>query len=121
VLLAPAFQFPSRWRARYSDQLDGWKHDGSLQFFHYAYKEDRPLGYSFVEDSTNYEDQPDFNQPALVIHGVNDPVVPVEASRTFCAGHPNAKLCEVDSGHELTDVLDRLWSETARFLGFQDR
>lgn len=120
VLLAPAFQFPSRWRDSYRDQMDQWKRDGSLPFFHYAYKEERPLGYGFVEDAAKYEDEPDFHQPALVIHGVNDTVVPVEASRTFCASHPNAELCKVDSGHELTDVLDRLWLETSRFLPFQN-
>jgi hypothetical protein len=26
----------------------------------------------------------------------------------------------LESGHELTDVLDQLWEETARFLGFQN-
>ena len=120
VLLAPAFQFPSRWRERYADQMDRWKRDGSLPFFHYAFGEDRALGYGFVEDAAKYEDEPDFSQPALVIHGIEDPVVPVEISRKFCASHPNAQLCEVDSGHELTDVLDRLWRETKRFMGFQN-
>lgn len=116
ILLAPAFQFPTRWRERFAPQMEQWKRDGWLAFFHYAFGEDRPLGYGFVKDALQYEDEPDFRAPALVIHGAQDPVVPIEASRMFCARHPNAKLCEVDSGHELTDVLDRLWLETARFL-----
>lgn len=120
VLLAPAFQFPTRWRERYRDQLSEWKRDGSLPFFHYTFQEQRPLSYDFVEGAANYEDEPDFHQPALVIHGIDDPVVPIEVSRKFCADHPNARLCEVKSGHELTDVLDRLWSETERFLQFQN-
>ena len=120
VLLAPAFEFPTRWRERYKDQLEQWKRDGSLGFFHYAFQENRPLGYRFVEDAAKYEDRPDFQQPALVIHGTEDAVVPVEVSRVFCAGHPNAELCEVESGHELTDALPQLWAETARFLRFQN-
>jgi pimeloyl-ACP methyl ester carboxylesterase len=121
ILLAPAFQFPSRWRERHQEQLAEWKRDGSLPFFHYGFGDERPLGYSFVEDSSKYEDQPDFDQAALVIHGVHDTVVPIEVSRHFCSGHRNARLHEVDSGHELTDVLEQLWAQTALFLPSQNR
>jgi uncharacterized protein len=120
VLLAPAFQFPRRWRQRFSgEELAAWKAAGSKPFYHYSFKAERPLGYQFVQDSVQYPDEPDFHQPALVLHGKADPVVPVEASREFAAGHSNITLLELESGHELTDVLDKLWVETARFLGFQ--
>ena len=122
VLLAPAFQFPARWRSRHTPvDLEEWERTGSRKFYHYAYKEDRPLGYEFVEDMARYEDQPDFRQPALIFHGLHDDVVPPEVSEEFVAGHPNAVLRLVESGHELTDQLDFLWSETAMFLGFQNR
>jgi pimeloyl-ACP methyl ester carboxylesterase len=122
VLLAPAFQFPKRWRQRFSgEELAAWKASGSKLFYHYGYKAERPLGYQFVEDSVQYPEAPDFQQPALILHGTADTVVPVEVSREFAARHPNATLRELDSGHELTDVLDRLWSETTVFLGFQNR
>jgi pimeloyl-ACP methyl ester carboxylesterase len=122
VLLAPAFQFPTRWRKRFSpDELSQWKADGTRNFFHYGYKTERPLGYRFVEDAVQYEDEPDFRQPALVVHGLHDDVVPVEASETFARNHPNVELRVIESGHELTDSLDRLWYETAMFLGFQKR
>jgi hypothetical protein len=26
----------------------------------------------------------------------------------------------LESGHELTDVMDRMWAEAAMFLGFQN-
>jgi predicted esterase YcpF (UPF0227 family) len=39
VLMAPAFQFPTRWRARFSPQdLAAWKLRGTLPIFHYGYK-----------------------------------------------------------------------------------
>lgn len=120
VLLAPAFEFPKRWRERYGEQLAAWKREGSLPFFHYSFQGERPLAYGFVEDAAKYEDEPDFAQPALVLHGRNDPVVPVEVSRNFCARHPDSKLYELDSAHELTDVLNSLWAQTASFLGFQN-
>ena len=122
VLLAPAFEFPRRWWNQFSlDDLARWKRDGTRNFYHYAYREDRPLGYQFVEDAARYEqDQQDFWQPALILHGIGDPVVPAEVSRRFAQRHANVKLCLIDAGHELTDVLDRLWVETAMFLGFQN-
>ena len=120
VLLAPAFLFPSSWRTRFSpEDFSEWKRTGSRSFYHYGYKADRALGYRFVEDAVQYEDNPDFEQPALVVHGLHDDVVPAEASRSFAAEHPNVRLVLINSGHELTDSLDRLWNETAMFLGFQ--
>jgi len=122
VLLAPAFQFPARWRARYSaGDLEDWRRTGSRLFYHYAFKENRPLGYQFVDDSAHYEDQPDFLQPALIFHGVQDETVPPAASEEFAANHPNVTLRLVESGHELTDQLDLLGAETEMFLGFQNR
>ncbi len=119
VLLAPAFQFPRRWRERFSPRdWERWKREGSLPFFHYGSKMEVPLGYQFVEDGEQYEDQPAFTQPALILHGSADPVVPVGVSRQFVLAHPNARLVEFPSGHELTDVLDGLWEQTGAFLGF---
>ncbi len=121
VLMAPAFEFPRRWRERFPpEDLARWKRDGSRKFFHYSYLEDRPLAYQFVEDASQYEDEPHFQQPALVLHGVEDQVVPVELSRQFAQGHPSVTLRLLKSGHALTDVLPQLWSETAMFLGFQN-
>jgi pimeloyl-ACP methyl ester carboxylesterase len=120
VLLAPAFEFPARWRQRFSGgELDAWQRTGTRTFYHYGYKSDRPLDYQFVEDSVQYEDAPDFRQPALVFHGLRDDVVPPEVSRRYASTHPNVELKLVDSGHELTDVLDDIWGQAAMFLGFQ--
>jgi uncharacterized protein len=118
VLLAPAFQFPTRWRARFRpEDLEQWKQQGSAPFFHYGSQTEQRLGYAFLEDADQYEDAPDFPQPALILHGSEDPVVPAAISREFAAGRPNVRLQLFPSGHELTDVLDGLWSEAGRFLG----
>jgi pimeloyl-ACP methyl ester carboxylesterase len=120
VLLAPAFQFPTRWRARYSDEeLEHWRRRGTIPFFHYGFKEERGLGFQIVDDARKYEDEPAFHQPALVLHGRKDDVVPPALSKAFAEGHPNVILRLLDSGHELTDVLEDLWMETATFLKFQ--
>jgi uncharacterized protein len=117
VLLAPALRFPSRWRERYSPQeLERWQWDGAVPVFHYGYQAEVPLGYQLMEDSRNYEDEPEFAQPALVLHGSLDPVVPSSISTGYAARHPNVTLRLFDSGHELTDVLEDLWEETTTFL-----
>ena len=117
VLLAPAFQFPSRWRLRYSEaQLAAWKRDGSVPVFHYGEKREMRLGYQLMEDSACYEDEPDFGQPALIFHGTMDDVVPPEVSETFVKTHPNAQLRLLKSGHELTDVVEPMWGAVREWL-----
>jgi hypothetical protein len=117
VLLAPALRFPSRWRSRFADDLQRWERDGSLPFFHYVSGAERPLGYQFVEDARQYPDQPEFSQPALILHGTRDEVVPSAISSEYAASHPNVRLRLYDSGHELSDVLEPMWEEVAGFLG----
>jgi pimeloyl-ACP methyl ester carboxylesterase len=111
VLLAPGFQFPSRWPLRYSaEELARWKREGSAPVFHYGEKREMRLGYELMEDSLRYEDEPDVRQPTLIFHGTKDDVVLAEVSQTFAARHPNAELHLMDSGHELTDVLEEMWA-----------
>lgn len=121
VLLAPAFQFPRRWRERYSDQeWERWKREGSTSVFHYGDGRERRLGYRFVEDSAQYEDEPEFPQPALILHGVRDSVVPAGISRIYAERRPNTRLVLFESGHELTDVLEPMWLEILNFLSFPE-
>ena len=117
VLLAPAFQFLRRWRERFTpDQLADWRATRKLEIFHYGAGAPRNLGYGFLEDAANYEDEPDFVQPGLICHGSQDPVVPASISQAYAASHPNVDLRLYPTGHELTDVLEPMWQETRRFL-----
>jgi pimeloyl-ACP methyl ester carboxylesterase len=117
VLLAPAFQFPSRWRERYTpEQLEKWKRDGTTPVFHYGENRELNLGYQLMEDSAGYEDEPDVRQPTLIFHGTRDTVVPYSVSQVFLERHPIARLCLLDSEHELTNVLEPMWQTTQEFL-----
>jgi hypothetical protein len=117
ILMAPAFQFPKRWRERYpEEELEAWKRTGSARVYHYGYKEERDLRYGLIEDAQAYEGEPDFRQPALIFHGIHDPVVPVGLSQDFARSHPAVTLMEFESGHELTDVLEPMWSAVEKFL-----
>ena len=117
VLLAPAFGLMRRWPETLgADRVEQWRRRGALDVYHYGEGRDRALDYGLVEDGRRYPDFPDFHQPALIFHGAQDPVVPVSLSREFAAGHPNVRLLEMPSGHELTDVLEPMWEQTKTFL-----
>ncbi len=115
VLLAPAFDFASRWQQRWPDAPDGAK-AASIDLFHYAEQASRPIHYGLIEDALQYPPFPDFHQPALIFHGLHDDVVPVELSRQFAATHPATQLIELDSDHELTDVLPTIEATAIPFL-----
>ena len=117
MLMAPAFGFLSLWPEWLgANRIDEWRESGELEFFNYADQCMRKVKYGLIEDGARFEEYPDFHQPALIFHGVNDDVVPVENSRRFAASHPAARLIELESGHELTDVMDRMWGEASAFL-----
>jgi pimeloyl-ACP methyl ester carboxylesterase len=111
VLMAPAFDFAARWREKIGAELPA-----HLEVFHYATNSMRRVHYALIEDALRYPAMPDFAQPARIFHGIRDDVVPVETSREFSAAHPNARLTEVDSDHELLDVLDAIAGEAVPFL-----
>ena len=117
VLLAPAFGFARRWPESLGDEtFDTWKSTGWLPFFHYVDHRDRRVHFGLIEDAERFEDYPIVRQPALVYHGTKDSVVPVEFSEEFVNRNSQAELHKLESGHELTDQLEVMWSGTKAFL-----
>ena len=117
VLMAPAFGFSQRWADTLGgEKVDQWQRTGVMEVFHYGDGHPRNLGYQLVTDASRYPDYPDPAQPALVLHGSLDTVVPPAHSEQFSRLRPNRRLIVYESGHELGNVLEELWSETARFL-----
>ncbi len=114
VLMAPAFGFVKRWSGM--ADVDAWRRTGFLEVYHYGEKRTCQLHYGLLEDAAQYEDFPDFRQPALVFHGSQDTVVPAHLSSEFAASHTNARLRLLDSDHELLNVLDLIWQESEPFL-----
>ena len=118
ALLAPAFGFARRWPLLLGEaKLAEWRRTGWLPTYHYGNNVESRVGYGLLEDAERYEDYPDVSQPALLFHGRNDDVVPVEYSVEFAARHPRVTLHIMDSGHELLDVREEMWAEMRRFLG----
>jgi len=117
VLLAPAFGFGSRWRKMQGPEvISRWRDTGWLEVFHYGARDQRRVHYGLLEDAANFPGFPDLRPPVLIFHGTDDPVVPVSFSREFVASHLSARLREMDSDHELLNVLDLITSEALPFL-----
>jgi hypothetical protein len=118
VLLAPAFYFPQRWKEQLGpNKAAEWREAGKMAVYHYSDGRLRDIGYQLVEDGVRYEPAPDVRQPTLIFHGLKDDVVPAAYSTEFAESHPdNVRLTLLNSGHELTDVLEAIWSEAEPFL-----
>lgn len=111
VLLAPAFQFLSFWEPRLGQaQMQQWQQTGEIQVYHYAAQQMLPLSYQFFTDLSQYDETTLQRQiPTLILHGLRDEVIPIQASRSYAATRPWVKLVELDSDHALTNVEAELW------------
>jgi pimeloyl-ACP methyl ester carboxylesterase len=111
VLLAPAFGFARRWQSKFEQTKPSY-----FEVYHYGDATVRRVHYGLIEDALAYPAAPAFPQPALIFHGIHDDVIPVDSSREFAAAHTNVRLIELDSDHELLNVLDRIVDEAVNFL-----
>jgi pimeloyl-ACP methyl ester carboxylesterase len=120
ILMAPAFGFARHWAQTLEPEVVAeWARTGKRRVYHYAQARECDLSYELMIDAAQYEDYPDLQQPTLIFHGGNDAVVPFGFSERFVSLHPSAEVVLLDSGHELTDVVEQMWQETARYLGIE--
>lgn len=118
ILLAPAFGFAKIWAEELGpERVAEWERTGTIPQLHYGLNQEVALGWQLMEDARRYEDEPAVLQPTLIYHGLHDDVVPVELSRNYARTRTSADLREVDSGHELLNVVDEMWAGIAGFLG----
>ena len=118
ILLAPAFKFISHWLPTLGEQqLKKWQSEGSLPIYHYAENDYFPLNYQFITDLEKYDEEKlERSLPTLILHGKNDEVIPVRASRDFAAKRPWVELIALDSDHSLSNVMAEIWQAIERFL-----
>lgn len=111
VLLAPAFGFPGNWLTKLpSAEVEEWKVRGFKAIYHFSAEEQLPLNYEFLVDGDRYKlENLQRSLPTLIIHGVNDTVVPIELSHNYAQSHSQVKLIELDSDHGLNDMQEKIW------------
>jgi len=113
VLLAPAFQFLDHWLPQLGvTQVERWQLEQYLSVDHYGERRSLPLHYQFVIDLGQYqEEQLQRKIPTIILHGRDDEVIPIQASRDFASQRPWVQLRELDSDHSLANVLPEIWQE----------
>jgi uncharacterized protein len=117
VLLAPAFGFLDYWLPKLGDkQLQEWQISGYLSIYNYNENRMIPLHYRFVEDALQYQEIQLFRPvPTLIVHGRQDEVIPIQASRDYASIRPWVKLVELESDHALIEVMPIIWQEILSF------
>jgi uncharacterized protein len=117
VLLAPAFGFLSHWLPKLGDeQVQRWQQEKYLQVYHYGEGRSLPLSYDFVTDAAQYQENLLQRPiPTLILHGTEDEVIPIAASRQFTRLRPWVNLVELNSDHSLGNVMEEIWQEIDRF------
>lgn len=117
VLLAPALDFSTRCLTLLPEaQQKQWRNQGVLNIYHYAEERELPLSFNFIEDLQQYHDNHlQRSSPTLILQGIHDEVVPIQASRHFAKNRDWVKLIELDSDHSLASVQEQLWQALCSF------
>ena len=118
VLMAPAFDFAARWERSVGEvAMAKWRQRGTAPIYHYGRDREEDLSIALLDDARTYPAEPDPTCPALVLHGRRDDAVPLAAAEAFVEHRPDLRtLVAYDAGHELTEVLEELWTESIAFL-----
>jgi pimeloyl-ACP methyl ester carboxylesterase len=118
VLMAPAIDIRAQWGVRYgAEKLASWQARGAAPTLHHAHGEERLIGYGLYEDLGRYDPAPPARIPTLAFMGRRDDTVAPAAVERWASQNPSVRLRWLDSGHELVDQLETMWSETAAFCG----
>ncbi len=117
VLLAPAFAMLHYWLRKIDPQvLAKWRSGEPMRVHHYGENRSLPLDYQFVADLERYDErQLKRAIPTLILHGVNDDVIPIEISRSYAQSRPWVELIELESDHALTNQINQIWNAISRF------
>jgi pimeloyl-ACP methyl ester carboxylesterase len=117
VLLAPAFGFLSHWLVKLGNaEVKRWQQEQYLMVYHYSEKRSLPLNYNFLTDASQYQEAHLQRPiPTLILHGKQDEVIPITASRDFASSRPWVELIELDSDHSLGNVTTEIWQAIRHF------
>ena len=119
ALLAPAFEFGRRPVGDLGDSgMARWRETGWWELTHYASGEPTRVHYELFRDAGRYDAFAARRPiPTLVLQGRRDDVVDPDMVARYAAVRPHVTLVMLDDDHQLGGSLERVWSETARFLG----
>ena len=118
ILLAPAFDFGCTPVGDLGEEgMARWRDEGWWTFTHYATSQSQRVHYELFRDATEYDSFGVSSViPTLIIQGRYDVVVDPKMVERFSTTRPHVELVTVDDDHQLGESLERIWTETVRFL-----
>lgn len=117
ILLAPAFNYLSHWLPTFKpSDLERWRSGEPILIYHYATGGSLPLDYAIVPDLARYnENQLQRSIPTLILHGIQDNVIPIEQSRSYAKMRSWVELIELESDHSLVNQEEQIWRSIRQF------
>jgi len=119
VLLAPAFDFGRAAIGELgAEGMARWRETGWWELTHYASGATTRVHYELYADAARYNSFAARRRiSTLVLHGDRDEVVDAAMVARWAERRPHVRLVRLDDDHQLAASHERIWTETARFLG----
>ena len=122
VLLAPALDFGRRPIAGLGEAgMARWRETGWWELTHYGSGRPARVHYELFRDAQGLDafaaERP---VPTLVLQGRRDEVVDPDMVARYAAARPHVTLVMLDDDHQLGASFERIWSESAAFLGLPE-
>jgi len=116
ILLGPGIgDIKKRWTNRIgAEAMELWKQNG---FWQWTYNIPTKIHYGFIEDGSTHPPFPEFTQPALIIHGTQDELVPIDIIRNYARTRSNVQVKEVQDEHSLSNSAGFVLKELGPFFG----
>jgi len=117
VLLCPAFHPASLWPTIVGGaNFERWRADGALPMPD-ATGALVPVHWGFYQEIARGPAEPSVTCPTLIVHGNQDPTVPIASSRAYAASRANVTLLELDDDHRLEASTPRVVTEVLAHFG----
>jgi len=105
LLIAPAFGLAEMWRSNLSpEEMQAWEDDDGRAYHHHGFGHDIALGWDFMQAAEKMS-WPRLNHPTVILHGLQDDIVPIENSRRIASEQENVvALMEIEDGHRMQEA-----------------
>ena len=102
LLIAPAFGLEEMWHKRLSiSEMEYWEKKDEYPYK--GFELEMTLGWDFMQTASRMS-WPQLNHPTVILHGIQDDVVPIENSRRIAREQANViELMELNDGHRMQE------------------
>jgi len=103
LLIAPAFGLAEMWHNRLTtSEMDEWERNDAYAY--QGFELDISLAWDFMQTAERMS-WPKLNHPTVILHGIQDDVVPIENSRRVASDDENViALMELEDGHRMQNA-----------------